>query len=107
MPYFFENPKNRVKLPKEKDRRLSITDKQKREIKTLYKRGVAIREITRRAGCSRRAAQFLLFPERLEKVKQQAKDREQHKKTYQKVKGKKWSAIMREHRKYKYKILKI
>lgn len=104
MPYRFITKK--IKLPRDKDRRVSITENQKEDIWAMYKEGLGIREITRRMKTiSRRSVQFILFPERLAKVKQQFKDRGQSEKSREKVKGKKWAAIMREHRRYKQKVI--
>ena len=104
MPYFYEYQK--IKLPRNKDRRRSITDKERREVLHLFRAGVAIREITRQIKHSRRAIQFIIYPDRLEKVKRAAKDRGQSARSYAKVRGKKWAATIREHRRYKYKVLK-
>ena len=103
MPFKFEY--KHIKLPKTKDRRRAITDKQRIKIKKLFSSGVAIREITRRIKCSRRLIQFIIYPERLEKVKEQYKERGQAAKSYEKNKGKKWAATIREYRRYKHKIL--
>lgn len=106
MPYKFQTLK--IKLPREYDRRVKITEQDKAEIKKMYfKEGLPIREITRRIGkISRRSIQIIIFPERGEKQKKDYKEREQSKKSYQKVKGKKWATIMKNHRRYKQKILK-
>jgi len=69
MPYWFEVQK--VKLPKDKDRRRKLNEEDKQEIKRLYFReGLAIREIARRFQnkCCRRMIQFILFPERYKRV---------------------------------------
>lgn len=107
MPYTFEG-KNKKHLPREFDRRRKLSDEQKEHIRFCYfglKMGV--REIAREYEgiCSRRAIQFILFPERARAVSQHAKDREQHKKTYARVRGERWASIMREHRRYKKKIM--
>ena len=106
MPYFYESRK--IKLPKSKDRRRRLTDKDRAKIKEMRKDGAGIRKIARAmaAKCSRRMVQFVLFPDRLEKVKQAAKDRSQSARSYERVKGKKWARTIREHRAYKYKVLK-
>lgn len=97
---------DKIRLPRNKDRRVSITEKQKEDIKKMYKENIGIREITRRIKTiSRRSVQFILFPERLEKVKQQFKDRGESEKQRAKVKGEKWASIMREHRAYKKRVL--
>ena len=64
MPYWFETQKLRV--GKEKDKRRKLTDQDKEKIKSLYRQGVSIREITRIINkVDRRAIQFILFPERM------------------------------------------
>jgi len=64
-----------VTVPYEHDGRRKITDEQKQEVRRLYEiEGLAIREITRRVGISRRSVQFILFPERAEAVKARHKE---------------------------------
>ena len=95
------------KLPKDKDRRRALTDEQRAEIKKLYRgEGLAIREIARRFDgiCTRRLIQFVLFPERERRVAEHYKERGQSKTTYERIRGKKWRDIMREHRAYKKKV---
>jgi IS30 family transposase len=79
MPYWFETQKK--KLPKNKDRRRKLTDKDRKKIKQLYDDGFGIREIAKKfeKKVCRRSIQFILFPER--KRKQNWKDfynREKH-----------------------------
>jgi predicted DNA-binding protein YlxM (UPF0122 family) len=63
MPYWFETKKK--KLPRNKDLRRKLSDKQKDRIRLLYIEGVPIREIARRyKQVSRRMIQFIVFPER-------------------------------------------
>lgn len=56
------------------DKRRRITDEDRQEIRRLHGRGEPIREIARimEGVCSRRSIQFILFPERLERVKARA-----------------------------------
>lgn len=87
---------DKLKLGKENDGRRKITDEQKVEIRELYERGIGIREITRRmVPVSRRSIQFILFPERLEHLKQHNKQIEHWKQYYDKDK---WVEYMRKHR---------
>lgn len=80
---------DKLKLGKENDGRRKITDEQKVEIRELYERGIGIREITRRmVPVSRRSIQFILFPERLEHLKQHNKQIEHWKQYYDKDKMK-------------------
>jgi hypothetical protein len=62
MPYTSE----KIKLPRELDRRVKLTEKDKEDIKHRHKQGEAIRGIARayEGVCSRRLIQFVLFPER-------------------------------------------
>jgi len=107
MPYKFETKGKRIKLPREADRRVKLTDAERADIRERYKAGEGVRSIARayEGQCSRRMIQFVLFPERMAINAQHYKDREQHKTTYARVKGAEWAAIMREHRNYKHKIL--
>lgn len=99
----------KTKLKGLKDRRRALTEKDKGKIREMKKEGFAIREIARqyKAKCSRRLIQFILYPERAERNAEHYKERGQAQKTYARIKGKKWASIMREHRMYKYKVLKL
>jgi len=68
MPYWFETKKLRV--GRKRDRRIKVTDDERKTIKDLFKIGFSIREIARifKAKCSRRNIQFILFPERLRRL---------------------------------------
>lgn len=93
MPYWFETKK--IKLPKNKDKRRKLTDKEKENIQQLYKNGCPIRDIARRyKKVCRRTIQFILFPER--KRKQNWKD------FYDR---KKHTIAMKKHRKHKKEVL--
>ena len=63
-----------ARVGKEHDARLHITDEDKERIKGLHKAGEPIREIARQFEgiCSRRAIQFIIYPERLARVKARA-----------------------------------
>jgi len=105
MPYRFETQK--IKLPRHADKRVKLTEKERADIRARYRDGEDIRAIARvyAAKCSRRLIQIVLFPERGMLIAKQYKERDQAKRSYMKVRGKKWAAIMREHRRYKQKIL--
>jgi transposase-like protein len=101
MPYKFETTKK--KLSPEHDRRRKLTPEQRREIHALYfQQGEPIREIARRFSlvCSRRTIQFILFPERLQKLQEISKEEKRHLKYYNREKHTK---AMKEHRRYKQK----
>ena len=93
-----------LKVGRANDRRVHISEENKAKILQWHKDGVATREIARRmAGvCSRRAIQFILFPERLETVKTQFKERRKDGR-YKAGKVERRD-IMREHRQYKRKL---
>ena len=99
MPYKFETLK--IKLPKNKDRQIKITEENKQEIKYLYfKCGLFIREIARQfqKKCCRRSIQFILFPERITNSKRYRNWRDYYEKT-------KNTKSIKEHRRYKQKTL--
>lgn len=104
MPYKFT--KDKIKMPREKDKRIKITEEMKNEIKYLYiHRKLSIHAIAREfPQINRRSIQFILFPERLTIVKEQFKQRRKDGRYYP---GKdKWKLIMRKHRKHKQEVLK-
>lgn len=59
---------DKIKLPREYDLRVKLTDADKEDMKMLHEAGIAVRAIARKyeGKCSRRMIQFILFPERLE-----------------------------------------
>lgn len=68
MPYLSD----KIKLPRSLDRRVKITGQEKKEIRQLHGK-LSIRSIARKyPHISRRSIQFILFPTRLEVVKQRA-----------------------------------
>jgi len=94
---------DKLKIPRHLDRRVKLTDDDKKLIKILYSDGMGIRQISRKfeKKCSRRMIQFVLFPERLEKVKERAKEV----KRWDKHNAKEYrTPSMREHRAYKRSI---
>ena len=105
MSHYFE--KHHIHLPRNSDRRVRLSGVDRNDIRTRHKNGDTIRAIARAyaGACSRRLIQFVIFPEREEKVRMQYKKRGQAKKTYERVRGAKWASIMREHRAYKMRAL--
>lgn len=102
MSYKWEIEKK--KLPRELDRRVKITEEMKADIEKRYKEGEAIRAIAREyPEISRRSIQFIIYPERLEKQKQQYKNNNQNAKSYERMKGEKWAKRIKELRDYKQK----
>jgi hypothetical protein len=65
---------NTARVGKENDSRRHITNEDRERIKELHKKGEAIREIARQFEgiASRRAIQFIIYPERLARVKARA-----------------------------------
>lgn len=96
--------KQKIKLPAIYDRRRKITNDEREGIKYLYfieARG--IREIARIfSHISRRAIQFIIFPERLEHARALYKERRVDGRYYQKEKN---TRAVKEHRRYKRDIL--
>lgn len=94
---------DKVRVTKQYDARIKITDEDKQEIKELYQRNISIHEISRRLSpISRRAIQFILFPERLEQLKKINKETEHYKRFYNKDKH---TIAMRKHRARKKSLL--
>ena len=73
----------KIKLPRELDRRVKLLPDDRERIKQLYKDGMSIHGIAReyKGKCSKRSIQFVLFPERL-KALQDKHRKEQHWKTF-------------------------
>lgn len=94
--------KLKTKLERSEDRRVKLTDADRREIVLRHARGEPVRSIARAfPQVSRRLIQFVIFPERERAVAKHYKKRGQAKKTYERVRGAEWARIMREHRRYK------
>ena len=69
MPYKFETDK--IKLPRELNRTIKLTDEDRERIKKLYLDGTSIHGIARafKGKCCKRTVQFVLFPERMQAAK--------------------------------------
>jgi len=91
---------DKLRVPKGKDKRVKITELDKIEIKALNNRGVPIREIARQFQdvCCRRSIQYIIYPERLDKVKLQYKERRKDGRYYDKDKHR---VAMSKHRQHK------
>jgi len=96
MPYKFEY--THLKLPKNLDRRVKYTEKDKQEVKDLFKGGMSQRGIARTTGMSRRYVSFILFPDRLKKAKEQFKERRKDGRYYDKDKQTKAIKSNRQHK---------
>lgn len=88
-------------IPRELKRTVKISEEDKERVKQMHREGVAIREMARRVDFSRRAIQYILFPERLERAKELYKERRKDGRYYSKEKHK---IAMRKHRHYKQSI---
>ena len=98
MPY--KSEKMRV-VGTKYDRRVKLTDEQKREIVELYAEGtIGCLAIAKRYGVSKRLIQFILHPDRMEANRQRLKE---HKAEYRPTKEE-WARTMREHRRYKQEL---
>lgn len=101
MPYKSE----KIKLSKEQDRRIKLTEEQRQSIKNEYASGlVSQRELARKYNVSRRLISFVLDEKKAEIVAQQLKER--RKDGRYKPPKEEWAAIIREHRRYKQKLYK-
>lgn len=101
MPFKSES----IKLPKQYDRRIKLTDKQRDEIKEKYASGVySQRALAREYNVSRRLISFVLNPEKYETAKEQFKERRKDGR-YEPDKASR-NQIQREHRGYKQRLFK-
>jgi hypothetical protein len=102
MPHSFEI--DHKHLPRELDRRVKITPFLREIIKEMrhwheqypfvYRKPISLHKIEKMTGVSRRMIQFILYPERLKKVKEQFKQRRKDGRYYYKET---WATTMREH----------
>lgn len=98
MPYKFEVEK--IKLSKEQDRRIKLTDKQRIEIKEKYATGFySQRQLSSEYHVSRRLISFVLDENKAKIAAEQLKERKSDGR-YKPTKEDR-AAIMREHRRYK------
>ena len=95
MPYKFETDK--LRIPKDKDRRRKLTDGQRAEIKNLYGT-ISQRKLAEMFNVSRRLIQFIGCPDKKAKDLENRAKRGGSKIYYNKNKH---TVAMREHRKYK------
>ena len=96
MPYKSE----KIKLSKEQDRRIKLTDKQRIEIKEKYATGFySQRKLAAEYNVSRRLITFVLDEEKAKKAAEQLKERRADGRY--KPSKEEWAATIREHRAYK------
>ena len=85
MPYKFEQPNAHLKIKKEHDKRIKLSDDDKFDIKWLFEQeDFGIRSLARLFNVDKRTIQFILFPERQEISLQHRKERGGSKIYYQK-----------------------
>lgn len=100
MPYKFETQK--LKIPRELNRTIKLTEKDKEEIKELYKTGKwSHRTLAEKYKVSKTLIGLVLNPERLEAVKKRRKEHASE--YYHKEKQKEYK---RNERQYKYELYK-
>ena len=91
---------DKMKVPRDKDRRVKLTDAQREEIKEAYGT-ISQRKLARMYGVSRRLVQFIGDPA---KHKRNLECRAERGGSMQYYNKEKWRAVMREHREYKRRI---
>jgi hypothetical protein len=99
MPYKSE----KIKLPKELDRRVKLKDKQREEIRNKYATGLySQRTLAKEYNVSRRLITFILDEEKQKRNAELLKERKldgRYKPTKEE-----WAKTVREHRKYKQEL---
>lgn len=79
------NKLDAIKLPPGADRRITVTEDVKENVRRYYRECKSIRETTRAFNISRRYVQFIIYPERLERHKQLAAKRRKDGRYYDRV----------------------
>lgn len=96
----------KICLPKQYDRRIKLTDKQREEIKEKYASGLySQRALAAEYKVSRRLITFIIDPEKYSKCREQLKDR--RKDGRYKPDKNSWNKTIREHRRYKQGLFEI
>lgn len=99
MPYKSE----KIKLSKEQDRRIKLTDEQREEIKKKYETGLySQRKLANEYNVSRRLITFIIDEEKAERAKEQLKERRADGRY--KPNKEEWAKTIREHRRYKQEL---
>lgn len=99
MPYKSE----KIKLSKEQDRRIKLTDQQRIEIKDKYATGFySQRSLATEYNVSRRLISFVLDEKKAKRAAEQLKIRKADGRY--KPSKEEWAATMKEHRQYKQKL---
>ena len=95
MPYKFDTDKK--KIPRDKDRRVKLSEEDRQEIKRLYPY-LSQRNLAKMFNVSRRLIIFIGCPEKHELNLKQREERGGWKQYYNKEK---WAKQMKKHRRYK------
>lgn len=99
MPYKSE----KIKLKGLQDRRKRLTDKQREEIKELYRTGLySLNDLAKRFEVSKKTILLIVNKESEEKARAYRKE---HWREWQRT-GDEWNKIVKEHREYKQKLYK-
>lgn len=99
MPYKSE----KIKLSKEQDRRIKLTDEQREEIKRKYETGLySQRKLAKEYNVSRRLISFIVDEEKAKIAKEQSKARRADGRY--KPSKEEWSKTIKEHRRYKQEL---
>jgi hypothetical protein len=89
-------PINNAKL----DKRVKLTDESRQQIKEEYETGdISIHSLSKKYKVSRRTIQFILFPDRLDKAKEQFAERRKDGRYYDKDKHREYTKQHRDHKK--------
>ena len=97
MPYKSE----KIKLSKEQDRRVKLSDSQREEIKKLYGTGLySLNDLAKKFNVSKKSILLIVNEESAERAKQYRKE---HWKEWQR-KGKEHNEAIKKTRKYKHKL---
>lgn len=99
MPYKAE----KIKLPRELDRRVKLTDEQREEIKHKYSTGLySQRALASEYKVSRRLIQFITDEDKAQRASELLRERKKDGR-YKPTKEE-WNKIVREHRQYKHNL---
>ena len=94
---------SKIKLPREADRRVKLTDDDKARINLLHEQGESQRAIARLIPCSRKMVKFIIYPALYEHAKALHKERRKDGRYYDRVKN---TTAAREHKRYKQTVVK-
>lgn len=99
MPYKSE----KIKLARDQDRRVKLSDDQREEIRSKYASGLySQRSLAREYKVDRRTIQFTIDQKKYDRAREQFKERRKDGR-YKYTKDE-WAAVMRDHRHYKQQL---